>query len=72
MLALTEFGRKVKQVQFLLANDSNSEYSAALGKAKSYNSLFHMSKKRMYRQLTSDFDKFSNDAAQYAIDHLDD
>ncbi|HGQ1751835.1 TPA: Ltp family lipoprotein [Streptococcus pneumoniae] len=54
------------------SNDSNSEYSAALGKAKSYNSLFHMSKKRMYRQLTSDFDKFSNDAAQYAIDHLDD
>ncbi|WP_061761976.1 Ltp family lipoprotein, partial [Streptococcus pneumoniae] len=54
------------------SNDSNSEYSVALGKAKSYNSLFHMSKKRMYRQLTSDFDKFSNDAAQYAIDHLDD
>ena len=54
------------------SNDSNSEYSAALGKAKTYNSLFHMSKKRMYRQLTSDFDKFSNDAAQYAIDHLDD
>ena len=52
------------------SNDSNSEYSAALGKAKSYNSLFHMSKKRMYRQLTSDFDKFSNDAAQYAVDHL--
>ena len=49
---------------------TNSEYSAALGKAKSYNSLFHMSKKRMYRQLTSQFDKFSNDAAQYAIDHL--
>ena len=46
-------------------------YSAALGKAKSYNSLFHMSKKRMYRQLTSDFDKFSNDAAQYAVDHLE-
>ena len=52
------------------SNDSNSEYSTALGKAKSYNSLFHMSKKRMYRQLTSDFDKFSNDAAQYAVDHL--
>ena len=50
---------------------TNSEYSAALGKAKSYNSLFHMSKKRMYRQLTSDFDKFSNDAAQYAVDHLE-
>ncbi|HGP9760895.1 TPA: Ltp family lipoprotein [Streptococcus pneumoniae] len=64
-----------KEVQASTAsssNDSNSEYSAALGKAKSYNSLFHMSKKRMYRQLTSDFDKFSNDAAQYAIDHLDD
>ena len=53
------------------SNDSNSEYSAALGKAKSYNSLFHMSKKRMYSQLTSDFDKFSNDAAQYAVDHLE-
>ncbi len=53
------------------SNDSNSEYSAALGKAKSYNSLFHMSKKRMYRQLTSDFDKFSNGAAQYAVDHLE-
>ena len=53
------------------SNDSNSEYSAALGKAKSYNSLFHLSKKRMYRQLTSDFDKFSNDAAQYAVDHLE-
>ncbi|VKO59549.1 pneumococcal surface protein [Streptococcus pneumoniae] len=53
-------------------SSTNSEYSAVLGKAKSYNSLFHMSKKRMYRQLTSDFDKFSNDAAQYAIDHLDD
>ena len=25
----------------------------------------------MYRQLTSDFDKFSNDAAQYAVDHLE-
>ncbi|MFB4031993.1 Ltp family lipoprotein, partial [Streptococcus pneumoniae] len=50
---------------------TNSEYSAALGKAKSYNSLFHMSKKRMYRQLTSEFDKFSNDAAQYVIDHLE-
>ena len=49
---------------------TNSEHSAALEKAKSYNSLFHMSKKRMYRQLTSEFDKFSNDAAQYAIDHL--
>ena len=50
---------------------TNSEYSAALEKAKRYNSLFHMSKKRMYRQLTSEFDKFSNDAAQYAIDHLE-
>ena len=53
------------------SDDSNSEYSTALGKAKSYNSLFHMSKKRMYSQLTSDFDKFSNDEAQYAIDHLE-
>ena len=53
-------------------DDSNSEYSAALGKAKSYNSWATMSKKRLYKQLTSQYgEKFTSDAAQYAIDHLD-
>ena len=51
---------------------TNSEYSAALGKAKSYNSWATMSKKRLYKQLTSQYgEKFTSDAAQYAIDHLD-
>ena len=54
------------------SDDSNSEYSAALGKAKSYNSWATMSKKRLYKQLTSQYgEKFTSDAAQYAIDHLD-
>ncbi|CKJ20049.1 choline binding protein [Streptococcus pneumoniae] len=53
-------------------DDSNSEYSAALGKAKSYNSWATMSKKRLYKQLISQYgEKFTSDAAQYAIDHLD-
>ncbi|MBZ2104999.1 Ltp family lipoprotein [Streptococcus mitis] len=50
---------------------TNSEYSAALEKAKSYNSWANMSKKRLYKQLTSKYgEKFQSDAAQYAIDHL--
>ena len=54
------------------SDDSNSEYSATLGKAKSYNSWATMSKKRLYKQLTSQYgEKFTSDAAQYAIDHLD-
>ena len=51
---------------------TNSEYSAALEKAKSYNSWANMSKKRLYKQLTSKYgEKFQSDAAQYAIDHLE-
>ena len=50
---------------------TNSEYSAALEKAKRYNSWANMSKKRLYKQLTSKYgEKFQSDAAQYAIDHL--
>ena len=46
-------------------------YSAALKKAKSYNSSLHMSKKALYDQLTSQVTHgFSSSAAQYAIDHL--
>ena len=52
-------------------SSTNSEYSAALEKAKSYNSWANMSKKRLYKQLTSKHgEKFQSDAAQYAIDHL--
>ncbi|WP_049484358.1 Ltp family lipoprotein, partial [Streptococcus oralis] len=44
------------------------QYNAALNKAKSYNSVLHMSKKDLYNQLT--WNGFSSSAAQYAIDHL--
>ena len=36
-------------------SSTNSEYSAALEKAKSYNSWANMSKKRLYKQLTSKY-----------------
>lgn len=49
-----------------------SEYLSALEKAKSYNEFSHMSKQGLYDQLTSEYgEKFSAEAAQYAIDNLD-
>ena len=48
------------------------EYKNALKKAESYSNLMHMSKQGIYDQLVSEYgEKFSADAAQYAIDHLD-
>ena len=60
-------------------NDSNTntnsnvpqEYKSALNKAKSYSDTMHMSKAGIYDQLTSEYgEKFSAEAAQYAIDNL--
>lgn len=43
----------------------------ALEKAESYSRMSHMSKKRLYDQLTSEYgEKFEAADAQYAIDHL--
>lgn len=48
-----------------------TEYISALAKAEIYNSTAHMSKKGLYEQLTSDYgEKFSAEAAQYAIDNV--
>lgn len=48
-----------------------TEYRSALTKAKQYSSMMHMSKQGIYDQLTSEYgEKFSAEAAQYAIDHL--
>lgn len=48
------------------------EYLNALAKAESYSEMMHMSKQGIYEQLTSEYgEKFSADAAQYAIDNLD-
>ena len=47
------------------------EYQNALKKAESYSKLMHMSKQKIYDQLTSEYgEKFPADAAQYAIDNL--
>lgn len=49
-----------------------TEYKSALKKAKTYSDMMHMSKAGLYDQLTSEYgEKFSAEAAQYAIDNLD-
>ena len=51
--------------------DVPKEYESALKKAESYSETMHMSKKGLYNQLTSEAgEKFSKEAAQYAIDNL--
>lgn len=47
------------------------EYEAAIKKAQSYGRIFHMSKKGIYNQLTSEVEGFTPEAAQYAVDNLD-
>ncbi|HHX8977473.1 TPA: Ltp family lipoprotein [Streptococcus pyogenes] len=42
----------------------------ALRKAKSYYKNMHMSKQGIFDQLTSDYDQYSEEDAQYAVDHL--
>lgn len=49
-----------------------TEYKSALKKADTYSDTMHMSKARLYDQLTSEYgEKFSAEAAQYAIDNVD-
>ena len=49
-----------------------TEYKSALRKAKSYSDNLYMSKAGIYEQLTSEYgEKFSEEAAQYAIDNLE-
>ena len=47
------------------------EHEAAIKKAQSYGRIFHMSKKGIYNQLTSEVEGFTPEAAQYAVDNLD-
>jgi uncharacterized protein with LGFP repeats len=48
-----------------------TEYKSALSKAGSYSRIMHMSKRGIYDQLTSPYgEKFSPQAAQYAVDNL--
>lgn len=47
------------------------EYTNALEKAEIYSDFMHLSKSKIYEQLTSEYgENFSADAAQYAIDNL--
>ena len=49
-----------------------AEYKSALNKAQIYSDTMYMSKNGIYEQLTSEYgEKFSAEAAQYAIDNLD-
>lgn len=48
-----------------------TEYKSALNKANTYANTMHMSKKGIYNQLISEHgEKFSTEAAQYAIDNI--
>lgn len=48
-----------------------AEYKSALNKATMYAKTMHMSKQGVYDQLVSEYgEKFSADAAQYAIDNM--
>lgn len=47
------------------------EYRNALHKAENYSKMMHMSKQRIYDQLTSEYgEKFTAEQAQYAIDNI--
>ena len=49
-----------------------AEYKSALNKAITYSDAMHMSKAAIYDQLTSEYgEKFSAEAAQYAIDNVE-
>ena len=51
--------------------DVPKEYKNALKKAELYSKQMYMSKSAIYEQLTSEYgEKFSSEAAQYAIDNL--
>lgn len=48
-----------------------TEYKSALKKAQTYSDMMNMSKVGLYEQLTSEYgEKFSQEAAQYAIDNV--
>lgn len=52
-------------------DDVPSEYNSALRSAESYLRTGNFSQAGLYNQLTSQFDQFSAEAAQYAIDNVD-
>ncbi len=63
---------RAEQSQQPVSKDVPTEYKNALRSAKLYSEMLHLSKRGLYEQLTSEYgDKFSAEAAQYAVDNLD-
>lgn len=59
-------------IVFSLGKEPTTEQKNALKKAESYAETMHMSKQRIYDQLTSEYGEgFDAEAAQYAIDNLE-
>lgn len=55
------------------SNDADvpAEFNRAARKAHTYVTTMHMSKQGVFEQLTSEFEKYTPEAAQYAVDNLD-
>lgn len=58
------------KVVYSLGKEPTTEQKNALKKAQSYSSTMHMSKQGIYNQLTSSFEGFTAEDAQYAVDNL--
>ena len=64
-------GDKV-EIIYSLGKEPTTEEKNALKKAESYSETMHMSKKGIYKQLTSEYGEgFTKKAAQYAIDNME-
>ena len=62
---------KVEEKEEKVEEEVPKEYKSALRKAKVYSDTMSMSKAGLYDQLTSEYgEKFSAEAAQYAVDNL--
>lgn len=62
---------KEEKVEKEVEEKVSAEHKAALRKAKIYSDTMSMSKAGLYDQLTSEYgEKFSDEAAQYAIDNV--
>lgn len=58
-------------IVYSLGKQPTTEEKNALKKAESYSNNMHMSKAKIYQQLTSEYgEAFSAEAAQYAIDNI--
>lgn len=58
-------------ITFSLGKEPTKEQKNALKKAQSYSENMHMSKKGIYKQLTSEYGEgFSKEDAQYAVDNM--